>query len=297
MGDTLDEAIKRSTGYFRPGDQTKEADTSMLTRLIGPENAKTALRVRDYEQSLNNLNSAKVNAEADLAQNMEEFSGESDETIRVRNEQKIKNAERDLIFKFRPEAERDQAARLELEAADRFGTKSVFKKFEENARKQDVDDVEQTLAPEITQKDLNKRMGDPVYGIDDIAESYISDEQINDLRKKTKIPNLTKKELFDIYRRNPNFNKGIFKGLFEEARKTSAGQEQLFGASGKPFGDYISNPQREGMDRMKKLMNIPGVKGVADMATGGIASLTKTVAPKKGPESEGLAYFMKRGKK
>jgi len=32
-------------------------------------------------------------------------------------------------------------------------------------------------------------------------------------------------------------------------------------------------------------------------ATGGIASLTKTVAPKKGPESEGLAYFMKRGKK
>jgi hypothetical protein len=44
-------------------------------------------------------------------------------------------------------------------------------------------------------------------------------------------------------------------------------------------------------------MNIPGVKGVADMATGGIASLTKTVAPKKGPESEGLAYFMKRGKK
>jgi len=297
MGDTLDEAIKRSTGYFRPGDQTREANTSMLTRLIGPENAKTALRVRDYEQSLNNLNSAKVNAEVDLAQNMEEFSGVSNRDIQIKAEQEKKDAERDLIFKFRPEAERDQAARLELEAADRFGTKSVFKKFEENARKQDVDDVEQTLAPEITQKDLNKRMGDPVYGMDDIAESYISDEQINDLRKKTKIPNLTKKELFDIYRRNPNFNKGIFKGLFEEARQTSAGQEQLFGASGKPFGDYISNPQREGMDRMKKLMNIPGVKGVADMATGGLANLTTKTAPKKGPQSEGLAYFMKHGRK
>jgi len=301
MGDTLDEAIKRSTGYFRPGDQTREADTSMLTRLIGPENARTALRVRDYEQSLNNLNSAKVNAEADLAQNMEEFSGESDETIRVRNEQKVKDAEQDLIFKFRPEAERDQAARLELEAADRFGTKSVFKKFKENAKKQDVDDIEQISAPEITQKDLNKRMGDPVYSIDDIANSNVTDEFLNDIRKKYKNPNITKQQIFKEIRKNPDFNKNIFKGLFEEARKNSSNQEQLFGASGKFFGDYISNPQKEGMDRMTKLMKEKGVKGVADMATGGIASLTKTVAPKKGPQSqgqsEGLAYFMKRGKK
>jgi len=32
-------------------------------------------------------------------------------------------------------------------------------------------------------------------------------------------------------------------------------------------------------------------------ASGGIANLTRTTAPKKGPQSEGLAYFMKNGKK
>jgi len=71
----------------------------------------------------------------------------------------------------------------------------------------------------------------------------------------------------------------------------------LFGASGKPFGDYISNPQREGMDRMKILMNIPGVKDFLGFATGGLANLTTKTAPKKGPQSEGLAYFMKHGRK
>jgi len=301
MGDTLDEAITRSTGYFRPGDQTREADTSMLTRLIGPENAKTALRVRDYEQSLNNLSSAKQKRDSNqsvLSEDPYSYTSNVDSTkqLEIDNE-RVKQAERDLIFKFRPEAERDQAARLELEAADRFGTKSVFKKFKENAKKQDVDDVEQISAPEITQKDLNKRMGDPVYSIDDIANSNITDEILNDIRKQYKNPNITKQQIFKEIRKNPDFNKNIFKGLFEEARKNSSNQEQLFGASGKPFGDYISNPQREGMDRMKKLMNIPGVKGVADMASGGLADLTRTIAPKKGPQSEGLAYFMKNGKK
>ena len=42
---------------------------------------------------------------------------------------------------------------------------------------------------------------------------------------------------------------------------------------------------------------LKGTPNFLGFATGGIASLTKTVAPKKGPESEGLAYFMKRGKK
>ena len=303
MGDTLDEAITRSTGYFRPGDQTREADTSMLTRLIGPENAKTALRVRDYEQSLNNLSSAKQKRDSNqsvLSEDPYSYTSNVDSTkqLEIDNE-RVKQAERDLIFKFRPEAERDQAARLELEAADRFGTKSVFKKFKENAKKQNVDDddFEQISAPEITQKDLNKRMGDPVYSIDDIANSNITDEILNDIRKQYKNPNITKQQIFKEIRKNPNFNKNIFKGLFEEARKNSSNQEQLFGASGKFFGDSILNPQKEGMDRMRKLMNIPGVKGVADMATGGIANLTRTIAPKKGPQSEGLAYFMKNGKK
>ena len=45
------------------------------------------------------------------------------------------------------------------------------------------------------------------------------------------------------------------------------------------------------------IRTLKGTPNFLGFATGGIASLTKTVAPKKGPESEGLAYFMKRGKK
>ena len=45
---------------------------------------------------------------------------------------------------------------------------------------------------------------------------------------------------------------------------------------------------------------IRALKGTADFlgfATGGLANLTTKTAPKKGPQSQGLAYFMKRGRK
>ena len=45
---------------------------------------------------------------------------------------------------------------------------------------------------------------------------------------------------------------------------------------------------------------IRALKGTANFlgfATGGLANLTTKTAPKKGPQSEGLAYFMKNGKK
>ena len=45
---------------------------------------------------------------------------------------------------------------------------------------------------------------------------------------------------------------------------------------------------------------IRALKGTANFlgfASGGLADLTRTIAPKKGPQSEGLAYFMKNGKK
>ena len=68
------------------------------------------------------------------------------------------------------------------------------------------------------------------------------------------------------------------------------------------YGDFTGK-NLKGLDlsdnRISKygIRTLKGTPNFLGFATGGIASLTKTVAPKKGPESEGLAYFMKRGKK
>ena len=42
---------------------------------------------------------------------------------------------------------------------------------------------------------------------------------------------------------------------------------------------------------------LKGIPNFLGFASGGLADLTRTIAPKKGPQSEGLAYFMKNGKK
>jgi len=65
-------------------------------------------------------------------------------------------------------------------------------------------------------------------------------------------------------------------------------------------GKYI--PNKTTIDKFKEQgLDVSKFRPVYDFAQGGIASLTKTVAPKKGPQSqgqsEGLAYFMKHGKK
>ncbi len=38
-------------------------------------------------------------------------------------------------------------------------------------------------------------------------------------------------------------------------------------------------------------------KGRTRQASGGLTSLTRTIPPERGPNSQGLAYFMKNGKR
>ena len=257
MGDTLDEAFLRSTDWLRFGDQTKEAETRALIRTIGPENAQTVLRANDYKQSLTNLNSAKVNAEVDLAQNMEEFSGESDETIRIRNEQRIKNAEANIKEKFQPEYVMDAAVMKEAESQDIRGVNNPIKKFFVKARQNKIDDIEQLMAPEKV-----KRPAAPMSTMDDYANQF-DDEYLEGLRTKYKNPNITKKDILRAYRGDQDFNKGVFQSIFEEGRSNLANRERLFGTQG-------------------------------EFASGGIAS---GPPPEKGPQSQGLAYLMKNGKR
>tara|TARA_B100000029_G_scaffold228535_1_gene226198 strand:+ start:1383 stop:3746 length:2364 start_codon:yes stop_codon:yes gene_type:complete len=265
MGDTLDEALLRSIDWITPGDQTRKADLKMLTRTIGLENAQTVLRANDYKESLKRFNDAKVNAEVDLAQNMEEFSGMSDQEVRKLGEEKIAKAEADMKAKFQPEAVMDYAAMQESEAEDIRKSNSKFRKFIEKARQNQIDDIETIQAPEKVRK-----AADPMFTMDDLA-NIISDKFLKSEQDRMGAPELKKRNLFDYYRAiDENFNKDVWKAIMEGGRSSDANRERLFGTQGTFGGQPLAN--------------------------GGIASLTRTTPPERGPQHMGLDYLRKHGR-
>lgn len=105
----------------------------------------------------------------------------------------------------------------------------------------------------------------PMSTIDDYANQF-DDEYLEELRTKYKNPNITKKDILRAFRKDEDFNKGTFKSIFEEGLSSNANRERLLGTQGK-------------------------------FASGGLASLTRTIPPERGPNSQGLASFMKNGMK
>ena len=105
----------------------------------------------------------------------------------------------------------------------------------------------------------------PMSTIDDYANQF-DDEYLEELRTKYKNPNITKKDILRAFRKDEDFNKGTFKSIFEEGLSSNANRERLLGTQGK-------------------------------FASGGLASLTRTIPPERGPNSQGLASFMKNGKR
>ena len=67
--------------------------------------------------------------------------------------------------------------------------------------------------------------------MDDYANQF-DDEYLEELRTKYKNPNITKKDILRAYR-DEDFNKGIFKSIFEEGLSSNANRERLLGTSGK----------------------------------------------------------------
>ena len=103
----------------------------------------------------------------------------------------------------------------------------------------------------------------PPMSMDDFADNIFTDDHLEGIQNAYKDPTITKKDMLDVFRQKEEFNKGLFQGIFEQADKSSAGQERLLGTQG-------------------------------EFSSGGIAS---GPPPKKGPQSQGLAYFMKNGKR
>ena len=105
--------------------------------------------------------------------------------------------------------------------------------------------------------------------MDDYANQF-DNEYLEGLRTKYKNSNITKKDILRAYREDEDFNKGVFQSIFEEGRLNLANRERLFGTQGTFGGQPLAN--------------------------GGIASLTRTTPPERGPQHMGLAYLRKHGR-
>ena len=282
MGDTLNESLLRATDYLLPGNQSKTADKQKLVRTVGEANADTVMRANDYKQALQNLDDVKVNTDIDIQQNNPEFTGVSNEDLLIAQENKIKQAQQNIVNTFQPEAVMDFAAMKEAESADIAKSRAFFPKFIQKARNAEIDSIETLAAPEKKQKGVAA----PMFTMDDLAGVVISDDMLQ--AEKNKLggaPEFTKRNQFDFLRQtNEDYNNAVLDLVFQEGRKNLANRERLFGASGSFGGQPIKQ------------------KPMYDFAGGGIAKLAGKSSgppPESGPTPkgpQGLDFLIKRGR-
>ena len=282
MGDTLNESLLRATDYLLPGNQSKTADKQKLVRTVGEVNADTVMRANDYKQALQNLNDVKVNTDIDIQQNDPEFTGVSNEDLLIAQENKIKQAQQNIVNTFQPEAVMDFAAMKEAESADISKSRAFFPKFIQKARNAEIDNIETLTAPEKRQEGAAA----PMLTMNDLAGVAISDDMLQ--AEKDRLggaPEFTKRNQFDFFRQtNEDYNNAVLDLVFAEGRENLANRERLFGASGTFGGQPIKQ------------------KPMYDFAGGGIAKLAGKSSgkpPESGPTPrgpQGLDFLIKRGR-
>ncbi len=312
MGDTLSESLLRASDYLLPGNQTKMADQKKFERKVGPENALTIMRARDYKNAIQELADVEVNADIDIQQNMEEFTGMSDQQLREIKEQRMKQATQNVKNKFVSEAVTDSASRLELEAQDIAGTNNIFKKIAVAARKSKPDEIETLAAPGQQKKEI----APPMLTNKDLADVFITDEFLQKEREELSgAPELTKENVLNFYRgmkpeelqgQDNILNQAYFQTVFNDARRNSANQERFFGTQGDFFKGSVENmgtPRRTNfiqspleLYEQNRLIEEGARFGAAGGGIMKLAGKSSGPAPEKGPTSQGLAFFKNNGR-
>ena len=164
MGDTLDEAFLRATEFFRPGDQTAEADKRQIERLMGPENAKYMLNLRNFQKAQQELKNVIGAQQADLALAGKEFdemsSGETQTDVIEKYKPEIAQKEKAVLDATISQPETLYARSLEDEFEDIKGVKrgkiGRQKRQELNIVDPEDPETESLVTPEITQAELNR---------------------------------------------------------------------------------------------------------------------------------------------
>ena len=311
MGDTLEESLLRAADYLIPGNQTRKADISKIKRGLGFEASKVFENVENWRDKNNELESLKQSRDSNqnvLSEDPYSYTSNVNSTkqLEIDNE-RIKDKEKEVLDASVSASADEQvlSSRYADEGYDisRAGSKSSMARSvvaeDESGLNRDL------IAPEREQKNLNKRMS-PInfmqtnlYTEEDLFKTANQLFQISgDMKKAQKYYDDGLKEI------KRNKTQPLSKIVLDNPN--SGVEEQVYGASGPDsFLRKINQPrpyERKATYRPNPFSDISEQSDIYDMgrqgaATGGLANLTTKTAPKKGPQSEGLAYFMKHGRK
>ncbi len=285
MGDTFAEAGLRASDYLLPGDQTKTAEISKVSRIFGDETGELVGRTIDYKNQL-----AKIQSLEDQKANFEnlsdggEFSYIGDLSGDVKNtENLLSQAKNDLDNKFKiSEAEQLYAESKQEDAYDASSANSLFTNLKRKYRdsSDNLSDIETLAAPEKTQMQLNLDMlpavpKDFMMATDDQLTNYVNRESV--LSGKKLDPQVYIDEKEKLKKEFMTKGPGVY------------GKEQVYGTQGTFGGEPVDMTNYQPSNRFA------GFK--LGMASGGIASLTKTIPPESGPTPQGLPYVYNNVKK
>ena len=273
MGDTFKEAGLRATDYLLPGDQTKAAEVSKVSRVFDDETGQLVGRTIDYKNQLSKIDSLKQQK-----QNLENLSGGGqfdyipDLSSDVKNmDTQILKAESDLQNKFMvPEAEKLYAERAQEEAYDISKSKSPFTKIKKFASglEQQKDDpfLSDVMVPEKTQMQLNLNM----------LPNFRDAMQSEDVKKQKIIMNLPDEFLNSSVGPDAvQYKKDLQDAFKLENLKDQFGAEQIYGTQ----GNFAGQPLAGG--------------GIAKEAGDRSGAMTTSM----NPDSQGLSYLFNRVKK
>jgi len=273
MGDTFTEAGLRATDYLLPGDQTKKAEISKVSRIFGDKTGELVGRTIDYKNQL-----AKIKSLEDQKANFENLSGGGefdyigDLSSDIKNiDNQLVQAKSDLNNKFNvSEAEQLFAERKQEEAYDASKANSFFtrlkSKYGDSSNENNLSDIETLAAPEKTQMELNL----------DMFPNFRDAMQSEDVKKQKIIMNLPDEFLNSSVGPDAvQYKKDLQDAFKLENLKDQFGAEQIYGTQ----GNFAGQPLAGG--------------GIAKEAGDRSGAMTTSM----NPDSQGLSYLFNRVKK
>ena len=283
LGDSPKEAFLRASDFYRPGDQTKEAEILETSRFFGDKAGQLVGRVIDYEKQLAKIENLKQQKQS--LENLtptSNFSYLPDTSQDIKNiDDSIKQATIDLNNKFNmTEAERTYANRIREETDDaRMATSNVAKTRLKRSQSPNYRmSAPQAMKDMKSQTDLDLNMFpspatiailDPEKGIQYKNLSESSFEDLQNYRQLLKDFNVepppTKLFLGERDR---------LRGMLPSEAAEEFGAEQAYGASGTFFGQPLAGG------------------GIAK-----IAGVDQGPPPESGPNSQGLKGLFNRVKR
>ena len=273
MGDTFTEAGLRATDYLLPGDQTKTAEISKVSRIFGDKTGELVGRTIDYKNQL-----AKIKSLEDQKANFENLSGGGefdyigDLSSDIKNiDNQLVQAKSDLNNKFNvSEAEQLFAERKQEEAYDASKANSFFtrlkSKYGDSSNENNLSDIETLAAPEKTQMELNL----------DMFPNFRDVMQSEDVKRQKIIMNLPDEFLNSSVGPDAvQYKKDLQDAFKLKNLKDQFGAEQIYGTQ----GNFAGQPLAGG--------------GIAKMAGDRSGAMTTSM----NPDSQGLSYLFNRVKK